>query len=379
MGRPDRGDADGPGEFATREYARVRFPDCAKVAEIDLFDEVLDVRSSAEYAADHVPGALNCPVLDDAERAAIGTLYKQASPFDARRRGAALVARNIARHLEGALAGRDRGWRPLVYCWRGGKRSGAMTHVLREVGWPAARLEGGYTAFRRAVVAALATLPRAFHYVVLCGETGSAKSRVLEALAARGAQALDLERLACHRGSVLGGIPDTPQPAQKRFETLIWDALRRMDPAAPVFVEAESKKIGQLQVPDALLASMRAAACVRFEVPLEARVAFLTDEYRHFLADPAALKAQLDCLAGLHGRAMVGAWQARADRGDWAGLVGELLATHYDPAYRRSTMRNYARLGDALVVRPCDLARASIAELADALRAHAARAPAVAV
>jgi tRNA 2-selenouridine synthase len=375
--RPDRVEAYCPGEFATREYARVRFPDSATVGEIDLFDEVVDVRSPAEYAEDHVPGARSCPVLDDAERAEIGTLYKQVSPFDAKRRGAALVARNIARHLESAFAGRDRGWRPLVYCWRGGKRSGAMTHVLREVGWQAAQLEGGYKAFRRAVVTALDTLPRTFRYVVLCGETGSAKSRVLEALAARGAQVLDLEGLACHRGSVLGGLPGTPQPAQKRFETLVWDALRRMDPAAPVFVEAESKKIGQLQVPDALLATMRAADCARIEAPLAARVAFLIEEYRHFLADPAALNGQLDCLAGLYGRDTVGAWQARADRGDWDGLVGELLTAHYDPAYQRSTMRNYARLADAFVARPRDLAPDSIAGVAEALRAHAARAQAV--
>lgn len=357
----------------------MRFPDSARVGEIDLYDEVIDVRSPAEYAEDHVPGARNCPVLDDAERAEIGTLYKQVSPFDARRRGAALVARNIARHLEGAFAGRDRGWRPLVYCWRGGKRSGAMTHVLREVGWQAAQLEGGYKAFRRAVVAALESGPRGFRYVVLCGETGSAKSRVLEALAARGAQVLDLERLACHRGSVLGGLPDTPQPAQKRFETLVWDALRRMDPAEPVFVEAESKKIGQLQVPDALLATMRAAECARIEAPLEARVAFLIDEYRHFLAAPPALKAQLECLTGLYGRETVAGWQARADRGDWAGLVAELLTAHYDPAYRRSTIRNYARLADAYVARPRDLAPPSIAAVAEALHAHAARAQPVAV
>jgi tRNA 2-selenouridine synthase len=356
----------------------VRFPDAASAGQIDLYDEVIDVRSPAEYAEDHVPGALNCPVLDDAERATIGTLYKQVSPFDAKRRGAALVSRNIARHLETVFAARDRDWRPLVYCWRGGKRSGAMTHVLREVGWQAAQLEGGYKAFRRAVVTALETLPGGFRYVVLCGETGSAKSRVLEALAARGAQVLDLERLARHRGSVLGSLPDTPQPGQKMFETLVWDALRRMDPAAPVFVEAESKKIGQLQVPDALLEAMRAAECARVEAPLEARVAFLLEEYRHFTADPAALKTQLDCLSGLYGKDTIAAWQARADRGEWDGLVAELLAAHYDPAYRRSTLRNYARLADAHVVRPHDLGPASVAALAEALHALAGRERAVA-
>jgi tRNA 2-selenouridine synthase len=355
----------------------VRFPDSATVAQIDLFDEVIDVRSPAEYAEDHVPGALSCPVLDDAERAEIGTLYKQVSPFDAKRRGAALVARNIARHLETAFAGRDRMWRPLVYCWRGGKRSGAMTHVLREVGWQAAQLEGGYKTYRRAVVTALETVPRGFRYFVLCGETGSAKSRVLEALAAQGAQVLDLEQLARHRGSVLGNLPDTPQPAQKMFETLVWDRLRRLDPAVPVFVEAESKKIGQIQVPDALLDSMRASDCARVEAPVQARVAFLIEEYRHFLADPAALKAQLDCLTGLYEMTIAG-WQAAADRGEWEVLVAELLDAHYDPAYRRSTHKNYARLAEAHVARPRDLSPASIASVADELHALARVEPAVA-
>jgi tRNA 2-selenouridine synthase len=343
------------------------------VAQLDLFDEVIDVRSPAEYAEDHVPGAASCPVLDDAERAEIGTLYKQVSPFDAKRRGAALVSRNIARHLETAFAGRGRDWRPLVYCWRGGKRSGAMTHVLREVGWQAAQLEGGYKAYRRAVVAALETLPRTFRYIVLCGETGSAKSRVLEALAAAGAQVLDLERLAQHRGSVLGNLPGTPQPTQKMFETLVWDRLRRLEPAVAVFVEAESKKIGQLQVPDALLEAMRASDCVRVEAPVAARVAFLIEEYRHFLEDPAALKAQLECLTGLYGKDTIGDWHSAADRGEWEQLVGELLTAHYDPAYRRSTDRNYARLAEAHVVRPRDLSPASIAGVAQELLALARR------
>jgi tRNA 2-selenouridine synthase len=355
-----------PSESA-RKPTSVKFPDLVSAREIALFAEVIDVRSPSEYAEDHVPGAGNFPVLDDAERARIGTLYKQVSPFESKKLGAALVARNIARHVEASFLARGRDWRPLVYCWRGGKRSGAMTHVLREVGWQAAQLEGGYKAFRRAVVTALETLPGGFRYVVLCGETGSAKSRVLEALAARGAQVLDLERLARHRGSVLGSLPDTPQPGQKMFETLVWDALRRMDPAAPVFVEAESKKIGQLQVPDALLETMRAAGCIRVEASLEARVRFLIEEYRHFLADPAALKARLDCLVALHGREVIGRWRAAADRGEWETLVADLLENHYDPAYRKSTHRNYARLGEAHVLRPRDLSPSAIAALATEL------------
>lgn len=342
----------------------MKFPEVATVAQLDLFDEIVDVRSPAEYAEDHVPDALSAPVLDDAQRAEIGTLHKQASPFEAKRRGAALVARNIAAHLETLFAGRDRGWRPLVYCWRGGKRSGAMTHILREVGWQAAQLEGGYKAYRREVLAQLEALPATLSYRVVCGETGSAKSRLLEALAARGAQVLDLERLACHRGSVLGSLPGAPQPSQKMFETRVWDALRRFEPDVPVFVEAESRKIGQLQVPESLIEAMRASPCVRIEADVAARVAFLLEDYGHFLADPAALKSQLECLAGLHGRETIDAWRALAERGDFAALVAELLVNHYDPAYRRSMGRNYTGLETAPVIRPQGLSPASIAHAA---------------
>jgi tRNA 2-selenouridine synthase len=345
----------------------MKFPDSVTAGEIDLFDEVIDVRTPAEFAEDRIPRAANHPVLDDAERAEVGTLYKQVSPFAAKKRGAVLVAHNIARHIDASFQSRDRDWRPLVYCWRGGKRSGAMTHVLREIGWQAAQLEGGYKAYRREVVAQLETLPQQFQYRVLCGETGSGKSRLLEALRAGGAQVLDLERLACHRGSVLGNLPDRPQPAQKMFETLVWDALRKLDPAQPVFVEAESKKIGVLQVPDALLDTMRAAECVRVEAPLDARVRFLIAEYSHFLADPTSLKAQLDFLLALYGREVLARWKTQVDRSEWEALVADLLVSHYDPAYRRSTDKNYAQLDAARVLRPRDLSAESIALLAEEL------------
>lgn len=342
----------------------MKFPEVATVAQLDLFDEIVDVRSPAEYAEDHVPGAVSAPVLDDDERAEIGTLYKQSSPFDAKKRGAALVARNIATHIEQRFMQRDRGWRPLVYCWRGGKRSGAMTHILREIGWQAAQLDGGYKSYRREVLAQLEVLPGTLNYRVICGETGSAKSRLLEALDARGAQVLDLERLACHRGSVLGGLPGEPQPAQKLFETRIWDALRRFDTDVPVFVEAESKKIGQLQVPEALIVAMRASPCVRIATDVASRVDFLLAEYGHFLAEPEVLKAQLDCLAGLYSAPTVAAWKTLADRGAFAELVADLLVNHYDPAYRRSMDRNYVGLEAAPVVRPDGLAPAAIARAA---------------
>ena len=316
---------------------------------LTAFDAIIDARSSAEFALDHVPGAVSLPVLDDAERARIGSLY-QGSPFEAKRLGAALVARNIARHLETALAAKPKHWRPLVYCWRGGKRSGAFAHVLREVGWAAHTLEGGYRAYRRGIVEQLAALPAAFAFRVVHGATGSGKSRLLRALAHAGAQVLDLEELAAHRGSVLGELPDRPQPSQKMFESRLYARLAALDRRRTVYVEGESRKIGQLQVPEALMGAMRASECVRLEAQLEARVALLMQEYRHFFAAPEALAAQLDCLAPLHGRERVEGWKALAARGAWPELVARLLQEHYDPAYHRSAARNFARLPQAQVL-----------------------------
>ena len=333
------------------------------------FDAVLDVRSPSEYAEDHVPDALSCPVLDDAERARVGILHKRISSFEAKKTGAALIARNIAMHLERSFAARPRNWRPLVYCWRGGKRSAAMAHVLREVGWDAATLEGGYKSYRRYVVESLASLPSKYSFRVVHGVTGSGKSRFLRALAAAGAQALDLEELAAHRGSVLGNLPQRPQPSQKMFESQLLKALLALDPSRPVFVEGESRKIGQLQVPAALIETMRAADCVLLEAGLETRVALLMDEYRHFFDDRQALGARLDCLAELHGRERIEEWKRLAAAGEWRALVARLLEDHYDPAYRRSAARNFARLPQAQVLQVSSAAESAFADLAEKVAA----------
>jgi len=312
------------------------------------FDAIIDVRSPAEYAADHIPGAISAPVLDDAERAEVGTLYKQVSPFDAKKIGASLIARNVASHVQRLFKDKPKSWHPLVYCWRGGKRSGAMAHILREIGWNAETLEGGYKAYRRWVVAQLQSLPSSLEFVVIHGPTGSGKSRLLGALKRVGAQALDLEDLAAHRGSVLGNLPGRPQPSQKMFDSLLLKELSALLPSKPVFVEGESKKIGELQVPDALMERMRASPCVVLETNVEVRVDLLLDEYRHFLADRRALEKQLDCLVALHGRERIAAWKSIDD---WRELVARLLVEHYDPAYRRSSMRNFTQLPKAEKVR----------------------------
>lgn len=329
------------------------------------FDAVIDARSESEYAEDHLPGAVNWPVLDDAERALVGTEYKQVSAFDARKRGAALAATNIARHVQRHVMPLPRSWRPLVYCWRGGQRSGSLALVLSEIGFAVTVLDGGYRGFRRAVLAELEALPQRLRLHVLAGRTGSAKSRLLQALAAAGAQVLDLEALACHRGSVLGLVPGQRQPSQKAFETAVWQALAALDPARPVFAEGESRTIGRLRVPESLLQALRAAPVHPVQMPLPARVAFLLDDYAHFVADAEAFCERLDALRELRGAATIDRWQALARAGDFATPVRELLEQHYDPVYLKSMRKHFAGFDEATAL---ELADASPATLAAAAR-----------
>ena len=319
----------------------------ATVAQLDQFDEIIDVRTPPEFQEDHIPGAVNFPVLSAEERAAVGTIYKQSSSFEAKKIGAVLIARNIARHIEDYFSSKPKNWRPLIYCWRGGKRSGAMAHILSEIGWKVARLEGGYKAYRRRVIDDLVTLPQAFDFQVVCGPTGSGKSRWLQALEIAGAQVLDLEQLAAHRGSVLGNLPDAPQPAQKKFDSLIWHRLRHFDPAQPVYVEAESKKVGQLRVPDALIARMWQGHCVALEVDSAQRVQLLREEYAHFIANPPLLLEKIACLKTLHSHERLEHWQALIHAERWDEFVLDMLQTHYDPAYHRSTIKHYPQLEQA--------------------------------
>jgi tRNA 2-selenouridine synthase len=329
---------------AAKTANSARGPATATVAQLPGFDEIIDVRSEGEFAEDHIPGAVNCPALDNAERARVGTIYKQRSAFEAKKIGAALVSANIARHLNERFLERPREWRPLVYCWRGGERSGAFAHVLSQVGWQVGRLDGGYRAYRRAVVADLEQLPRGLRWRVVCGLTGTGKSRLLSALREAGAQVLDLEALAAHRGSVLGNIPDTPQPGQKMFESFIWKALTGFDRARTVYVEAESKRIGVLSVPDALIEAMWASECLVLEAPLEARVELLKREYAHFLEGNEALIEKLACLAPLHGNATIEKWKELALARNWNELTASLLVKHYDPAYTRAIDKHYPAL-----------------------------------
>ncbi|TRZ90648.1 MAG: tRNA 2-selenouridine(34) synthase MnmH, partial [Rhodocyclaceae bacterium] len=311
------------------------------VAQLAEFDTVIDARAPGEFAEDHLPGAISLPVLNDEERARVGTLYKRVSVFEAKKLGAALVAKNVARHIEEHMLDKPKSWRPLVYCWRGGQRSGAFAHILREIGWDAHRVQGGYKSWRQHVIEQLALLPPRVKFRVVTGATGSGKSRLLEALKAQGGQVLHLEELAAHKGSVLGNLPGQPQPAQKGFETQLLAMLSSFDLERPVFVEAESRKIGRLQLPDALLEAIRRAPGLRIEASLPARVEFLLRDYDYAVADPAWLMERLAQLKGLQSKETLERWRSLIAARSFPALVEELLTLHYDPLYQRSQASNY--------------------------------------
>ena len=339
------------------------------IEDYQQFDEIIDVRTPAEFADDHIPGSINCPVLDNDQRIEVGTLYQQSSPFAAKKIGAAYVSENIARHLRQCFAERPKSWRALIVCWRGGQRSGAMTYVLRRIGWDAQQLEGGYKNYRKQVIEQLKQLPRSLTFKVLCGATGSGKSRVLQAAEQLGEQVLDLEELACHKGSVLGVLPDATQPSQRMFETRLLFALRALDADRAVCVEAESRRIGSLQLPDALLETMRAGSCVNIEASFAARVDFLLRDYAYFVDAPDWFNSRLDVLGDLHSRETIARWKAYAMGGQWRELVSELLERHYDPLYRRSQKRNFSGFTAPRTLSTDDLSPLGIVALARAISA----------
>ena len=336
------------------------------------FDEVIDVRSPGEFAEDRMPGAVNLPVLNDAERAEVGTLYVQTGAFPARRLGAGMVSANIARHLATHLAGKDRNYRPLIYCWRGGQRSASLATVLAAVGWRVTVLSGGYKTYRAHVRAQLDALPPLFDYRLIGGATGSGKTRLLHGLGERGGQILDLEGLANHRGSALGNVG--PQPSQKLFESLLLEALHRLDPNRPVWVEAESNRIGVLYVPPALWAGMKVATGVVVTMPVAGRVEHLLGEYRHWVADPAHLIGLLRPFAAWHGARVVAEWEDQIAAGAWPAFVASLLATHYDPRYAASAGRCFPNVTE--VVDLADPSAAAFGTLAGELLQRVDRGPA---
>jgi len=333
------------------------------------FDAIIDARSPAEFELDHIPGAINCPVLDDEERRIVGTLYKQQGAFEARRVGGAMVAANLAKHLKEQWADKPANWKPLVYCWRGGLRSGSMVTWMRLVGWDSQQLSGGYKDFRHHVVQQMQALCGALDLRVIVGSTGSAKTRVLQALGARGAQVLDLEELARHKGSLLGGLPGKPQPAQKRFDTQLVDALESMDLSKPLYVEGESARIGRISLPITLVARMRASPCIEIAATQQARLTYLLRDYAYLGDDREGFAARLGQLKEMQGKETVQRWQDWVHEGALEPLFAQLMALHYDPHYAKSQERNFVQWKERASVPADDLSDEGIAALADRILA----------
>jgi tRNA 2-selenouridine synthase len=318
--------------------------------KLDTFSAVIDARSESEYALDRLPSAVNWPTLTDQERHIIGTEYAQVNAFEAKKRGAALAAKNIATHIEREVITLPKKWKPLIYCWRGGKRSGSLSMVLSEIGFEVSLIDGGYKAFRAAIVKDISRLVQRLHFRVICGPTGSGKTRLLQALLAEGAQVLDLEALAEHRSSVLGLIPGQQQPSQKQFDMRVWDALRRLDPARTVWAESESKKVGNVSIPEELMLSLRNSPCARIDLPIEERVTLLMEDYAFYVQDPEFFCQRLNVLRDLRGHAVVQQWQQQVRSGQVANVVRELLQLHYDPGYLSSTRRNFKQFDASYLI-----------------------------
>ena len=334
------------------------------------FSCIIDARTEDEFDLDRLPGALNWPSLTNEERIRVGTLYKQVSPFEANKVGASLVAANISRHIDRHVMPLSREWQALIYCWRGGKRSGSLALVLGQIGFRVWLIEGGYKAFRAEMIQDIARLSPLLHFQVITGPTGSGKTRLLQALSHSGAQVLDLEDLAKHRSSVLGRIPGQPQPSQKHFDTLVWDKLRSFDPQRTVFVEAESKKVGNLAVPQSLMDVMRQSPCIDLQLSDDERVKLLLDDYAFFADDLGLFSERLSMLTELKGKNVVNAWQQQLVNGEVEQVVRDLLISHYDPTYAKSVARNFVRYPQATAAPLADRHAASMQALAEKLAAQ---------
>ena len=311
------------------------------VPETVEYDEIIDVRSPAEFLEDHITGAVNLPVLYDAERAEVGMVYKQVSPFEARKMGAAIVSRNIAQHIETYFAKKDKSYRPLIHCWRGGQRSESMATVISNIGWHVVLIEGGYRTYRTHVIEQIVKRVEKLNFVVLNGLTGAGKTLLLKELSYGGEQVLDLEGIARHKGSVFGGDPDNPQPAQKRFESLLFDELVKFDEGRPVYIEAESAKIGRLNLPNPLWQRMKESTVVELFSSLDCRAEYLTKDYEEWLSDLDRVENTIDRLKGFHSGKLLMEWKSMARRNEWTELARSLLAEHYDRRYRPEAEKSH--------------------------------------
>lgn len=335
--------------------------------EFTAYDLIIDARSPREFAQDHIPGAVNMPVANDDEYAEVGTLHRT-DKMGAYRLGVRYSLRNIERHLAEDFPKYGDRLHILVYCFRGGKRSKLWTDALETIGYKVEKLHGGWKAYRRWVNDQLTEVPTRYRYNVLSGPTGCGKTRLLYALRCAGAQVLDLEEIASHRGSVLGYVPGKSQPSQKYFDSILLRQLSSFDPARPIWVEAESKKIGNVQLPNALLETMRAGSTIQVETEMQQRVSLWRQDYHHFEENPLGMLDLLKFLRPLVGGEEFAAWEALAKQSQMPELFERLMLNHYDPAYRRSILRNYPAIDASPSVALHDLSTAGLLSVAESMR-----------
>ena len=284
--------------------------EAVSAADLARYDAVIDVRSPAEFALDHLPGAEHLPV--------------------------------------------PASFRPLIYCWRGGQRSEAMATILSQVGWPVTLLRGGYRTYRRLVTARLYDTPQDLKLLLIDGHTGSAKTEVLHELARLGAQIIDLEGLAAHRGSLFGALAGRPQPSQKLFESQLLQVLDGLDLTRPIVVEAEASKIGDRMTPPVLWRAMQTAPRIVLEAPQVSRAHYLAAAYGDISADTDALEAAFDRLPVAPSQERREAWRAMIAAGAFADLAQALIDLHYDPAYDRAAKKADAPVLTRLAIEPAD-------------------------
>ncbi|MCK5194607.1 MAG: tRNA 2-selenouridine(34) synthase MnmH [Desulfobulbaceae bacterium] len=290
--------------------------------------QFIDVRSPSEYKTGHIPGAVNVPLFNDTERALVGTLYKRVSKEAAITKGFELAGPKRHQIVEAVkkIAGNE----ALIYCWRGGIRSGSVCRLLAEHGIQTKKIEGGYKAYRKHI---RTSFQKPAHFIVLGGFTGSGKTAILHGLQRQNTQILDLEGLANHKGSVFGHINQPPQPTTEQFENNLYKKFQPLSKTEPIIIENESYAIGQVHLPEPFLLQMRSAPLISLDIAKEARIKRLVEEYgKSDRKELIAAAKQLEKKLGAKKMANVEEY-LQHDRLD---LACEVLLTHYDSYYNRS-------------------------------------------